>query len=160
MNAPATLQHIRAIDAELVALCDRLDDAECARNFLRDLYSSLPLDVATWHCYAEDRIVMTPAYRALSDDARRAVQWAICPTGRLVCRAGMAISTEHIAAAEDYLRQCRDAVAEDDEVWQVAENSRSELEAVIDEREREEESLAEWCNTQREHERLGYRREA
>lgn len=160
MNAPATLPHLQAIGAEVSDLCDRLDDAECRRNFLRDFFATLPLDVATWQCFAEDRLLLSPAYRALTDDAKRAVQWAIFKTGRLVCRAGMAIETQHLQAAEDYLRQCRDAVAEGDDVWEVAENARAELSGVIRDREQEEDSLAEWCRTRREYERLGYRREA
>ncbi len=144
MNAPATLQHLQAAGADLRECCDALDDAQCRRNFLRDLYDSLPLDVLTWHCYAEDRIALSPVYRALSDEAKRAVQWGICPMHKLVDRVGMPVETQHIRSAEDFLRQCRDVVAEDDEVWCTAENARQELLAVLKDRDAEEEAIAEW----------------
>lgn len=144
MNAPAIVSSLQAIGDELQSLCDRLDDAECARNFLRDFFASLPIEVATWHCYAEDRIVLDPAYRALSDDARRAVQWGICPVGKLTCRAGMAIGMEHLQAAAEFLRVCRDSVAEMDDVWECAENARTELLAKIKARELDELMCAEW----------------
>ena len=144
MNAPATIQQIRAIGADIRECCDALDDAESVRNFLRNLYASLPIDVSTWHCYAEDRIAMCPQYRALSDEARRAVTWGICPMGKLTCRAGLPVSLADLEAAAEFLRQCRDAVAEDDDVWETAENARTELLCVIEDREREEEAIAEW----------------
>lgn len=144
MNAPAIQQHIQAIGADLRECCDALDDAECARNFLRDLYASLPADVFTWHCYAEDRIAMCPQYRALSDEAKRAVQWGFVPTGRLVCRAGLPVALADLESAAEFLRRCRDSVAEDDDVWECAETARDELLAVIADREREEEAIAEW----------------
>jgi hypothetical protein len=144
MNAPATLSHLQAIGADLRACCDALDDAESQRNFLRNMHSALPDEITAWHCYAEDRIAMCPQYRALTDEAKRAVTWGICPMGNLVCRVGMPVETQHIEAAAEFLRQCRDAVAEDDDVWETAENARAELLAVLEDRDAEEDALAEW----------------
>jgi hypothetical protein len=161
MNAPATLSHLQAIGADLRACCDALDDADSLRGFLRNMHSSLPADVLAWHCYATDRIEMTPQYRALSDEAKRAVQWAFCPlSSRLVCRVGMAIDTTELQAAEDFLRQCRDSVEESDDVWETAENAREELIAAIRGREQDEGALIEWRDNVKQYETLGYRREA
>jgi hypothetical protein len=161
MNAPAIVSHLQAVGAELRACCDALDDADSARYFLRDMHDALPVEILTWHCYADDRIVLCPQYRALTDEAKRAVQWALSPmTSRLVCRVGMAIETAELVAAAEFLRQCRDSVADDDEVWAHAETARDELLAEIQGREQEESALIDWRDDRREWERLGYRREA
>ena len=143
MNAPATLTHLQAIGAEFRACCDALDDAQCARNFLRDFHDSLPIDVSTWHCYAEDRIALSPQYRALSDDAKRAVQWALSPmSSRLVCRAGLPIDVEHMQAAAEFCRMGRDSVSEDDDAWAALENAHKELRGAMKDRDDEDEALA------------------
>jgi hypothetical protein len=161
MNAPATIQQLQAAGADLRACCDALDDAESVRGFLRNMHDALPAEILAWHCYADDRIVMCPQYRALTDEAKRAVQWALSPmTSRLVCRVGMAIESVELVAAAEFLRVCRDSVAEDDEVWTTAENAREELIATIQGREQEEAALIDWRADLREWERLGYRREA
>jgi hypothetical protein len=161
MNAPAVIPHLEAVRLELRACCDALDDADSVRGFLRNMHDSLPADVLAWHCYADDRIVLCPQYRALTDEAKRAVQWALSPmTSRLVCRVGMAIETSELQTAAEFLRQCRDSVAEDDEVWAHAETARDELLAEIQGREQEESALIDWRDDRREWERLGYRREA
>jgi hypothetical protein len=161
MNAPAIVSHLQAAGADLRACCDRLDDAESVRGFLKNMHDSLPADVLAWHCYAADRIEMSPQYRALTDEAKRAVQWGFCPfTNKLVCRVGMAIETVELVAAAEFLRRCRDSVAEDDEVWTTAETARDELLAEIRGREQEESALIDWRDDRREWERLGYRREA
>jgi hypothetical protein len=161
MNAPAIVSHLQAVGADLRACCDALDDADSERHFLRDMHDSLPADVLAWHCYADDRIALCPQYRALTDEAKRAVQWALSPmTSRLVCRVGMAIETSELQAAAEFLRQCRDSVAEDDEVWTHAETAQDELLAEIQGREQEESALIDWRDDRREWERLGYRREA
>jgi hypothetical protein len=161
MNAPAAVPYLAAIGADLRACCDALDDADSVRGFLRNMHDALPADILAWHCYATDRIEMSPQYRALTDEAKRAVQWALSPmTSRLVCRVGMAIETNELQDAAEFLRQCRDSVEESDEVWETAETARDELLAEIRGREQEESALIDWRDDRREWERLGYRREA
>jgi hypothetical protein len=65
-----------------------------------------------------------------------------------------------LIAAAEFLRICRDAVDESDEVWATAETARDELIAAIQGRERDEAALIDWRDDRREWERLGYRREA
>lgn len=132
MTTPTVVPYLQAVADEFRILCDRLDDADSVRGFLRNLHASLPADVLAWHCYAEDRITLSPQYRALSHDPRRAVDWGIVPVGRLIGRAGMPISLDDLESAAEFLRQCRDAVADDDDVYETAVNARENVLARID----------------------------
>lgn len=143
MSAPALIPYLEAVRLDLRACCDALDDAESVRNFLRNLHDALPAEILAWHCYAEDRIEMSPAYRALSDDAKRAVQWALSPmSSRLVCRSGLPIDTAHLQTAAEFCRMGRDSVSESDDAWAALENAYNELRGAIKDREDEDEALA------------------
>ena len=162
MNAPATLSHLQAVGAEFRTLCDKLDDAECLRGFLRHMHDSLPAEILAFRCLDEDRIQMCPQFRALSEDAKKSVRWAMFnyhtkfPAGRL----SMPITDEDLHAAAEFCRMGRDSVAEDDDVWATLTNAHAELCAVQEYREQEADALVDWREDRRVWERLGYRREA
>jgi hypothetical protein len=162
MNSPAIVPHLQAAGADIRAVCDALDDAESVRGFLRNMHDALPASILAFQCIDEDRIQMSPQFRALSADAKTAVRWAMFhyhtkfPSGRLA----LPISDEDLKAAVEFCRQGRDSVDESDDVWATLTNAHAELCAVQDYREQEADALGEWNNNVREYARLGYRREA
>ena len=67
---------IRDARLDLAADLLRLEDAEDCRSFLADLCKSLPLDLLAFHSDPQDRVQLSPGYRALDAETQRLVAWA------------------------------------------------------------------------------------
>ena len=67
---------IRDARLDLAADLLRLEDAEDCRSFLADLCKSLPLDLLAFHSDPQDRVKLSPGYRALDVETARLVAWA------------------------------------------------------------------------------------
>ena len=67
---------IRDARLDLAADLLRLEDAEDCRSFLADLCKSLPLDLLAFHSDPQDRVQLSPGYRALDVETARLVAWA------------------------------------------------------------------------------------
>lgn len=70
---------LRETRREVVACADHLEDADCRRHFLRDLFRSLPIDLLAWQVMPEDRLVISPYWREMGTTARNIATWAMGP---------------------------------------------------------------------------------
>ena len=81
MGAPETALSrvagiLSATRTDLRSDLDRMEDAEDCRSFLADLCKSLPLDLLAFHSDPQDRVQLSPGYRALDAETQRLVAWA------------------------------------------------------------------------------------
>jgi len=67
---------LSATRTDLRSDLDRMEDAEDCRSFLADLCKSLPLDLLAFHSDPQDRVQLSPGYRALDVETARLVAWA------------------------------------------------------------------------------------
>ena len=143
MGAPETgLARIAGIiaDARLDLAADllRLEDAEDCRSFLADLCKSLPLDLLAFHSDPQDRVQLSPGYRALDVETARLVAWAGWgfATQRRAPHCGW--QSVRIARAfwSDTQLVCRDV---DGEIDSMADDALSNLRWVESQMEQDEE---------------------
>ena len=126
-------------DARLDLAADllRLEDAEDCRSFLADLCKSLPLDLLAFHSDPQDRVQLSPGYRALDVETARLVAWAGWgfATQRRAPHCGW--QSVRIARAfwSDTQLVCRDV---DGEIESMADDALSNLRAVESQMESDE----------------------
>ena len=129
---------IRDARLDLAADLLRLEDAEDCRSFLADLCKSLPLDLLAFHSDPQDRVQLSPGYRALDVETARLVAWAGWgfATQRRAPHCGW--QSVRIARAfwSDTQLVCRDV---DGEIESMASDAISNLQWVESQMEQDEE---------------------
>lgn len=134
MDLSDTAVAICGIRAELNGCVGRLDASAQKRSFLRDLFRSLPDDLQA-DLHPEARVRLTPQYRALPPDAKRAVEWA--PLGR----GHLFVPDADMRAAHAFWAWVAANTDEDDELQQHARNAESNLAWFLNNLEEEREAL-------------------
>ena len=81
MGAPETALSrvdgiLSATRTDLRSDLDRMEDAEDCRSFLADLCKSLPIDLLAHASDPQDRVQLSPGYRALDVETARLVAWS------------------------------------------------------------------------------------
>lgn len=111
---------LRATRNEVVACADHLEDADCRRHYLRDLFRSLPLDLLAWQVMPEDRLVSAPQWAEMGKDARNVATWAMGPA------IGRPYADERdVRAALQFFEWAEASVDETDEVEGIAHDAAS-----------------------------------
>ena len=142
MGAPETALSrvagiLSATRTDLRSDLDRMEDAEDCRSFLADLCKSLPLDLLAFHSDPQDRVQLSPGYRALDAETQRLVAWSGWgfATQRRAPPAGWQSVRIALAFWSDTEIVCRDV---DGEIESMADDALSNLRAVESQMESDE----------------------